>query len=247
MFTSRLLACSALALSVGACAHTPSDTKIESATNNALKAQFDLIQTRVYREGPYAVFEHSVRDGAGALKPNAIGQLAGSDVFSYVWPTSLNSSAVGFAADQGILAFVLTAHPDFDDTPKFDENADGKFDNDGDLWHSHWVVLTPDEQCGPGALKVKDIPAGAHPDLPATWPGLPLFIDSPGYEPELKGEQVRARVPLKDMGFPEAFQYDGVTAALRVNVNVHSPLLCVTNVWDVASGDLSLPATYAPK
>jgi hypothetical protein len=32
-----------------------------------------------------------------------------------------------------------------------------------------------------------------------------------------------------------------VTAALRVNANVHSPLLCVTNVFDVASGDLSLP------
>ena len=30
-------------------------------------------------------------------------------------------------------------------------------------------------------------------------------------------------------------------AALRVNASVHDPLLCVTNVFDVASGDLSLP------
>jgi hypothetical protein len=35
--------------------------------------------------------------------------------------------------------------------------------------------------------------------------------------------------------------YDGVTAALRVNADVHAPLLCVTDVFDIASGDLSLP------
>ncbi len=35
--------------------------------------------------------------------------------------------------------------------------------------------------------------------------------------------------------------YYGVTAALRVNANIHAPLLCVTDVFDVASGDLSLP------
>ena len=35
--------------------------------------------------------------------------------------------------------------------------------------------------------------------------------------------------------------YDGVTSALKVNANIHAPLLCVTDVFDVASGDLSLP------
>ena len=35
--------------------------------------------------------------------------------------------------------------------------------------------------------------------------------------------------------------HDGVTAALRVNANIHAPLLCVTDVFDIASGDLSLP------
>jgi hypothetical protein len=33
----------------------------------------------------------------------------------------------------------------------------------------------------------------------------------------------------------------GVTAALRVNASVHNPLLCVVDVFKVASGDLSLP------
>lgn len=32
-----------------------------------------------------------------------------------------------------------------------------------------------------------------------------------------------------------------VTAMLRVNENVHAPLFCVTDVFDIASGDLSLP------
>jgi hypothetical protein len=32
-----------------------------------------------------------------------------------------------------------------------------------------------------------------------------------------------------------------VTSALRVNANAHVPLLCVSGVFDVASGNLSLP------
>lgn len=35
-----------------------------------------------------------------------------------------------------------------------------------------------------------------------------------------------------------------VAAALQVNADLHNPLLCVSSVWDVASGDLSLPATW---
>ena len=51
-------------------------------------------------------------------------------------------------------------------------------------------------------------------------------------------------VPLAAIGFPETFNYDGVTAGLKVNADLHDPLLCVSSVWDVASGDLSLPATW---
>lgn len=49
------------------------------------------------------------------------------------------------------------------------------------------------------------------------------------------------RVPFADIGAVEAAGSDGVTAALRVNANIHAPLLCVTDVFDIASGDLSLP------
>lgn len=65
-------------------------------------------------------------------------------------------------------ALAVTSHPDLDDTPLYDENGDGNRNNDGDLWHTHWVVLKPNEVCGPGALAVVDIPEGQKPRLPKT-------------------------------------------------------------------------------
>ena len=88
---------------------------------------------------------------------------------------------------------------------------------------------------------MKDIPEGAKPRLPRTWPGLPILIDSPDYKPEMKDRMVEVRVPLKNVGAVAGVAYDGVTAGLRVNANLHAPFLCVANVFDVASGDLSLP------
>ncbi|MFW5927024.1 MAG: hypothetical protein ACOCSR_03145 [Wenzhouxiangella sp.] len=183
----------------------------------------------------------AVSDQAGSSRPAPSGELAGSEVFSYVWPTSIDTWEVGFERDAGILALAVTAHPDFDDTPLFDENGDGDFDNDGNVWHSHWVVLGKDDACGEGALKVIDIPEGTRPRLPKTWPGLPILIDSPGWDPSISEDNVEVRIPFDDIGVVEDASFDGVTAGLRVNESVHSPLLCVVDVFDIASGDLSLP------
>ena len=169
------------------------------------------------------------------------GKLAGSDVFSYVWPTTIDPYEVGFEKGAGILAMAVTAHPDFDDTPLYDENGDGRRDNDGNLWHSHWVVLKPNDACGPGALGVVDIPEGSKPRLPKTWPGFPILLDSPGWSPTLNAETVEVKVPFDDIGVVTAGSFDGVTAGLRVNASVHAPLLCVVDVFKVASGNLSLP------
>ena len=204
-------------------------------------AEFDIIHAKITTEGNLAVFHMGVSGRAGASIPTATGKLAGSQVFSYVWPTSIDSAEVGFDKEQGILAFAVTAHPDFDDTPLFDENGDGDTGNDGNLWHSHWVVLVADDACGAGHLKVKDIPEGAKPRLPKTWPGLPILIDSPGWSPVMDTDAVEVRVPFDDIGVVENASFDGVTAGLRVNQSVHNPLLCVVDVFDVASGDLSLP------
>ncbi len=214
-----------------------------TAKKGNAKAEFDIVQTNIARNKNHLEFSMKTSGKAGSVIPTTVGKLANSSVYSYVWPTSLDSSSVGFAANQGILALAATAHPDFDDTPRFDENGDGNPGNDGNFWHSHWVVLVLDDACGKGSLKVKDIPEGAKPTLPATWPNLPILIDSPGYEPQINGSTVKISIPLKDIGFPSTFKFDGVTAALRINADLHAPLLCVNDVFDVASGNLSLPGT----
>ncbi|PXA86974.1 hypothetical protein DMC25_05535 [Caulobacter sp. D4A] len=174
-----------------------------------------------------------VRGKAGELKPKATGQFAGSAVWSYVWPTSLDSGGVGFEGGQGILALAVTFHPDFDDAAYGGVNRH--------VWHPHWVVLVPDEACGKGALKVRDIPAGTKPKAPATWPGVPLLIDSPSYPTTLATDTVEVSVPAGVIGAVEGVKFDGVTSALKVNANLHAPLLCISDIFDVASGDLSLP------
>ncbi|MDH4611579.1 hypothetical protein [Pseudomonas sp. BN102] len=230
------------AFATSALAHESSG--IHSEKTDKVDASFDLVHTRVFKEGELLVFEQLVDGEAGSRTSSPKGSFASAEVYSYVWPTSLDSGSVGFEQDSGILALALTSHPDFDDTPHLDENVDGKKDNDGGLWHSHWVVLTKDQTCGPSGLKVRDIPEGAKPKLPPTWPGAPIYIDSPGYDLSVKQDAARIRVPLKAVGFPETFNYDGVTAALQVNADLHNPLLCVSSVWDVASGELTLPATW---
>ncbi|MBE2262066.1 MAG: hypothetical protein IAE92_04945 [Burkholderiaceae bacterium] len=222
-------------------AHDAHSGGIASKSIKAVKAPFDIVHTKISTDGDVAVFHMAVSGKAGANRPAKSGKLAGSSVFSYVWATSLDPSVIGFEPKAGILAFAVTSHPDFDDTPLFDENGDGKLNNDGDVWHSHWVVLQPDAVCGKDALKVVDIPEGTKPRLPKTWPGLPILIDSPGWSPTFKGKTVEVRVPFDDIGIVESGAFDGVTAALRVNASVHNPLLCVANVFKVASGDLSLP------
>lgn len=216
-------------------------TAILSDRSDTVMAEFDILAAHAHRSGQTVTFHMTTAGTAGGHTPTPAGELGGAPVLSYVWPLSLGPEAVGFEGGTGILALAATSHPDFDDTPLYDENGDGDLGNDGADWHSHWVVLTPNEACGEGALSVRDIPEGATPALPATWPGLPLFIDSPGFTPVFDGPEISLTVALPANTAVAGTGYDGVTSALRVNANVHAPLLCVTDVFDVASGDLSLP------
>jgi len=241
----RTVILSALLLSVtspaladkGHAAH--SESTIKSPASKDKVAAFDILAAHVHRKGTVVTFQMATNGIAGSEQPKRVGSLGGAPAATYVWPTSLDPSTVGFDERAGILAMAAAIHPDFDDTPLFDENADGDLGNDGGYWHSHWVVLHPTEACGPGALAVKDIPKGTTPNLPATWPGLPILLDSPGWTPVFDGPEVSISVAMQtDVS---GMSYDGVTAALRVNENVHAPLFCVTDVFDIASGDLSLP------
>lgn len=211
--------------------------EIKSASDAKVNAAFDIVETRITTENGHAIFRTRVRGEAGAEKPKAAGKFAGAGVYAYVWPTSLNSADIGFEKDQGIVALAVTFHPDFDDAAKGAKNRD--------RWHPHWVVLGEDKAC-PGGLKVRDIPEGAKPKLPETWPGAPILIDSPEYKTALSGASVEVHVPLEKIGALASASFDGVTAGLRVNGNLHAPLLCVENVFKVASGNLSLPGKVVP-
>lgn len=210
--------------------------EIESAADAAIEPAFDIRRAGATATDRLMTFSMELAGEAGSIKPAATGDLPGAGVAAYVWPTGLDPATVGFDKASGILALAITAHPDFDDTPLFDENADGDPANDGADWHSHWVVLEKAEACGAG-YKVRDVSPGVDA-LPSTAPMLPIALDSPGMSPRLDGNAVRITVPMAN-GADVAF--DAVTAELRVHPQGKMPLLCVTGVHDIASGDLSLP------
>lgn len=209
---------------------------IKSKIEGSKIPAFDITSAQATTDGRLTTFMMEVAGVAGSVKPTPIGQLTGAKVESYVWPTSLDPSKVGFEAGSGILALAITAHPDFDDTPLFDENQDGDPANDGKDWHSHWVVLNEDAACAAG-LKVRDVSPGVDL-LPETAPMLPIALDSPGMSPLLDGSSAKITVPVSES---ENVSFDAVTAELQVNEKGEAPLLCITGVHDIASGDLSLP------
>ena len=113
MLKQPLIAVSiAACISLPACAHNHESDGIQSPKSKATLAPFDIIHTKITTEGNVATFHMAVSGKAGLSKPTPTGQLAGSDVFSYVWPTSIDSYEVGFEKKAGILALAVTSHPD---------------------------------------------------------------------------------------------------------------------------------------
>jgi hypothetical protein len=211
---------------------------VTANANPKIRASFDILSARAGTKGNLVTFTMTTRGPAGTAKPKATGKFAGSSVYAYVWPTKVDPEAVGFEKGSGILAAAVTAHPDFNDEPLFA--------NKGGEWHFHWVVLTKDAACGPSGLKVRDIEPGTKPKLPKTWPGAAIFIDSPGYQPRFKATTVNVTVPFESAEIAQSVAFDGVTTALKVNGDLHAPLLCVSDVFKIGSGDLSLPGKVMP-
>ncbi len=186
------------------------------------------------------VMEIQVEGKAGETYPIKRGQLDGAPVLGYVFPTSLKSTDVGFGKVEGIVALAVTSHPDFDDTALWDENGDGSYDNDGKVWHTHWVVLQGDERV-PGKLSVVQFKPEDKAILPPTNPGMPMYMDSPGYTVVKHGNKIRVVLPADRIRAAE-FRFDAVTAFMQVNTSdKEKPMLGVYKAYSVASGDLSLP------
>jgi hypothetical protein len=112
--------------------------------------------------------------------------------------------------------------------------------------HTHWVVLVPDERV-PGRLTVKELhEEDPNAALPPTNPGLPMYMDSPGFSVVLRGNTLKVLVPAQRVNRKTDFKFDAVTAYLEVNTSDEErPMLGVYKVYDVLSEDLSLPYSVA--
>lgn len=193
------------------------------------------------------VFEIKVRGNAGRTVPAKRGQLDGVPVLGYVLPTTLNSEDVGYNAVEGIVALAVTSHPDFDDTPLWDENNDRDTNNDGVVFHSHWVVLVKDTRV-PGGLSVRTLDK-TNPTVrvPATHPDMPIYLDSPGFAVVLIKDSLKVLVPAQRVNFKTDFRFDAVSAYMEVDTSGKGPMLGVYRVYHVKSGDLSLPFRVRPE
>lgn len=188
------------------------------------------------------VFEMVAEGQAGKTVPNARGELNGAPVLGYVFPTSLKSEDVGFNKMDGVVALAVTAHPDFDDTPLWDENNDGNYENDGVTWHTHWVVLGPDKRVKGGLAVIEFKKEDQAVVLPPTNPGMSMYMDSPGYSVVTNDDNLKVLVPAQRIDNKKQFNFDAVSAYMEVNTTDEKrPLLGVYEVYDVLSGDLSLP------
>ncbi|WP_460672056.1 hypothetical protein [Larkinella ripae] len=227
-------------------AYNNDDFKI-TATQAVYQSDLDMV-----------VMSMQVRGQAGRTTPKPAGGTHGAPVLAYVFPTTLKPQDVGFSPTEGIVALALTSHPDMDDTPLWDENNDGNFDNDGLVWHPHWVVLQEDKRV-PGGLSVKAFRReNQSVVLPKTAPGVPLYFDSPGYGVVTAGQTIRVAIPAYRIKHQTTFRFDAVTCYLQMHHASHGasethhgaaekPMLGVYTVYGVLSGKLSLPFTVVKK
>ena len=216
----------------------------QSEESSYKNKNFDINEVGVTHDSDLeiTVWKISVNGTAGATTPKKAGQLDGAPVLGYVFPTNLMPTDVGFNQTTGIVALAVTSHPDFDDTPLWDENNDQVYNNDGIVWHPHWVILHEDKRV-PGGLSVKQFKkADDTVVLPPTNPGMPMYMDSPGYPVVAKNQTIQVIVPDYRINHKIDFSYDGVTAFMKVNTSIDNlPMLGVYEVFSIASGNLSLP------
>ena len=213
----------------------------QAARLNSDDMELNKASVTYMRDLELLVFQIEVKGSAGASLPTANGELNGAPVLGYVFPTTLKLEDVGFNKVDGIVALAVTSHPDFDDTPLWDENNDFNRDNDGVIFHSHWVVLVKDDRV-PGGLSAKALDKN-DPTVrtPGTFPNMPIYLDSPGFAIIMKGKYLKVLVPAQRINFNTGFSFDAVSAYMEVNTDKQMPMLGVYQVYDVLSDNLSLP------
>ena len=225
----------------------------KNTKSNIIEADYKIVSASVKHNKKWAQleFEILVQGKAGRSVSKPAGKMHGAPVDGYVFPTTLKSEDIGFSPTEGIVALALTAHADFDDTPLWDEDGDGNYGNDKIVWHPHWVVLVEDKRVS-GGLSVKEFKAGdTTVVLPKTNPGMPMYMDSPGFQVITEGNAIRVVVPDYRVRFKTSFKYDAVGAYMQIDTgggNSHTtgggmPMLGVYKVYSVLSKKLTLPYT----
>ena len=124
--------------------------------------------------------------------------------------------------------------------PYFDENNDKDYNNDGLVWHSHWLVLVKDSRVK-GGLKVKEFKkTNKDVFLPPTNPGMTMYMDSPGFSVIKQGNTIKALVPAARINNKIDFNYDAVSVKMKVDTSGKMPLLGVYKIYSVLDGKLDL-------
>jgi hypothetical protein len=216
------------------------------ASVDAEDDSLDLVDTRVdyVEEVDSLIFSMRTQGYAATKTVDAIGQVDGAAVLGYVFPTTISPENVGFKNIMGAtLALAVTTHPDFDDTPLWDENGNSDYQDDGIIYHTHWVALVADENSAAGL----SVPSSFNvADLPPTAP-MSMYLDSPNFHAFAQGDLLRVIVPVQRVNGISSFNFDGVTASMAVDLSGAGPVLRVNKVHDVLSGNLSLPYVVAEK
>lgn len=239
LFTILLL----ILLNIGhiSISHAQKASQNEIKSLNTADMNLTKAEVRYMNSLDLLIFEMQVEGLAGNTTPEPAGQMNGAPVLGYVFPTTLSPADAGFGDIDGILAFAVTSHPDFDDTPLWDEGNDRNYENDGKIFHTHWVVLVNDDRVE-GGLSVKEYKKEDESVvLPPTNPGMPMYLDSPGFSVVFQSNVLKIAVPAQRLNNKKKFNYDGVAAYMEVSTEENQPMLGVYAVYEVLSGDLSLP------
>lgn len=222
---------------------TPTST-LPYATEPSLQAQGLAVRYEAALDA--VVFEMRVAGDAGAVQPTPAGQVDGAPVLGYVFTTSLASTDVGFGAVEGTVALAVTSHPDFDDTPLWDEDQNGAYDDDGVVYHAHWVVLSEDERA-PAGLAV--LPRREGDVLPPTAP-MDMYLDAPGFTVVEDGSAIRVVVPADRIGRKLDVEVGGATAYMQVDASgepllaVHGLVSQIDGVVPIADADTAPAASW---
>jgi len=125
---------------------------------------------------------------------------------------------------EGILALAVTSHPDFDDTPLWDEN-NSNYADDGIIFHSHWVVLV---RTIASLVAYRSNSSTKPTKLLCFHQSRYANLDSPGFPVLLKGNKLSVLVPAQRIQSKTEFKFDGVVAYMQVNNKI-------SHAWGLSS------------